>query len=67
MRPSLVDMPMYCTVCGKEMKLTKLMRSSYDMLTGKQNYFNRLRCPNKKWYNNHDVVTLTQDGITYHI
>ena len=46
------DNRIFCANCGDLCKLTIELSKQYDHKTGELLYYQRVKCPNKIWYNN---------------
>lgn len=45
----------HCSKCGETLIEIKRKNIKYDVETGEPITLFIMRCPNKKWYNNHDA------------
>ncbi len=39
---------LYCTKCGKQLKFTKVMLDEFDLVSGKQDFYEDFICPNRQ-------------------
>lgn len=40
----------YCGKCGEKCSVTKKKEDSFDTITGKQDYYYQVKCPNWNWF-----------------
>jgi hypothetical protein len=60
--PKDCDGVRYCHVCGQPLEITQNIYE-FDDKTGEPRHETVMTCPEKRWYNHHDVRKWDADGF----